>query len=441
MKQPANTTLFFDVTQLIHWPGKLTGIPRVMNELAIRFAEAPETVFVAWVKEVQQFCEIDFGKTMAQRGRGIVYVKVGQTAPVEMSAAAPTTPTQAQLLQKQVLRIVKGLLRRGARFNHKLAAKIEDWLIAARASQYKVADIKPGDKLFIPWGEWWDDRFAKRLVELHADGVKLVHIIHDIATTVCPQFYEQVSVKPTDYNAKILPLADLVLAVSHNTKRELTEWLKANKLHVPRIEVFRNGEDLQVAKPIRPLDPAFDAAKLRGKDFILTVGTIELKKNHLLYYYAYKLAKGRGIELPQLVVVGRKGWMGETALNLMRLDPEVKDKFVLLLDTSDEELSWLYDNCLFTVLASFHEGWGIPIAESVARGVPCLCSNTSSMVEIAEGFVEHFSPESPEELLAGIQRWLEPKALAKARANTQSYKQFSWDASYKQVATLLKENL
>ncbi len=180
-------------------------------------------------------------------------------------------------------------------------------------------------------------------------------------------------------------------------------------------------------------------AGLKGDDFTLTVGTIEAKKNHYLLYYVYKLAKARGIVLPKMAVVGRLGWHTQEMYDIMTQDPEVKDSLVFLHNTSDEELAWLYDNCLFTVQPSWHEGWGIPIAESVGRGVPCLCSNTSSMVEIAEGIVDHFSPSSADECLAGMQRLLDKQYLAAARKRATSYRPHSWDASYAQVNAALEE--
>ena len=266
-----------------------------------------------------------------------------------------------------------------------------------------------------------------------------MQIIHDVATTVWPQFYEKVDVSPTTYNARIIPIADLVLCVSENTRRELVGWLKAQKLHVPRVAVFRLGDVLDVAKSTKPDDPAFKESGLKGGDFLLVVGTLEAKKNHALFYYVYKRAKPQGITLPKLVIVGRRGWGTDDIYRIMTGDPEIGSQFVFQHNTSDENLSWLYDHCLFTVLPSFHEGWGIPIAESLSRGVPCACSNTSSMVEIGEGIVEHFSPYSTDECLAAIVKLLDPKALAAARGRTAGYKQMSWDATFTQVKHFLEK--
>jgi glycosyltransferase involved in cell wall biosynthesis len=431
--------IYYDVTQLAHWSGKITGIPRVVDELAKRFYKQAdrEVAFVSWVKDIGQLCEIDFDQTIQQRN-GVVYKKnekdEGPSA-VTKTVQTRATPNYVRLAKKVAK---KGLALSGA-VSPRVAAKFEKHARHIQADGYKKVDFQKGDILFIPWGEWWDTNFTDYVVACHGRGAKIVQIIHDIGTTTQPQFFEQVAVSPTVYNSRVLPIADLVLANSLNTKKELEEWLGSNKLRIPPIQVFRLGDGLEVAKSQKPTDKQFVRSKLQGGDYLLCVGTIESKKNHQLFYYVYKLAKARGIILPKIVIVGRLGWHTEVVYDIMTHDPEVKDSFVFLHNTSDEELSWLYDHCLFTVLPSFHEGWGIPIAESVARGVPCLCSNTSSMVEIAEGIVDHFSPASTDECLAGIQRLLDPEYLQAARNKTKKYKPHGWDGSFKQVQTYLEE--
>lgn len=422
--------IFYDVTQLVHWSGKLTGIPRVMHELASRFEQVDKEsiTFVSWVKDTQELFSVDLSKSLDRsKGQGVAYI--------------PKHTTSTRTIGKQIYtvrRIAKAGLHRIGKIAPNLSSKIETKAKLAHIQAFKLAEINSGDILFIPWGEWWDPSFTRYLKEQHKRGVKIVQVIHDMGTTLQPQFFEQVDISPEIYNREIVPISSLVLAVSNNTKKELIHWLHQEKLKVPSIEVFREGDDFFVVNSMRPKDPKFTASKLKGDDFILTVGTIEAKKNHMLYYYVYKLAAQRGIKLPKLVIVGRRGWRTETTYDFMTKDPEVKDRFVFMHNASDEELSWLYNNCLFTIMASFHEGWGIPIAESVARGVPCLCSNTSSMVEIAEGFVEHFTPFSTDECLAAIEKLLLPANLKSARQKAAKYKETSWDESFSQVRQLLE---
>lgn len=420
-----------DVTQLVHWSGKITGIPRVMDELAKRFhkVESGTVIFVSWVKDQREFYAIDYDQTIRRR-QGMVYMQPAaeKSMPSLAARVQPTRP-DATAFRKVAKRGLTAISRVSPHLAQKLASRARQ----TSMNSYRPIEFNKDDVLLIPWGEWWDTNFTERVVRVHHEGAKLVQIIHDVGPTLWPNFFEQLKISPTTYNAKIIPIADLVLAVSQNTKKELIGWLKQNKLRVPRIEVFRVGDDLQISQPTKPTDTQFINAGLKGNDFLLCVGTLEAKKNHMLLYYVYKLAKARSIELPELVIVGRRGYHTEATIDIMTADPEVRDKFVFLFNASDEELSWLYDHCIFTVLPSFHEGWGIPIAESLARGVPCLCSNTSSMVEIAEGIVGHFSPASSDECLAAIQAWLNPQSLESARKRTKQYKQFSWDQSFRQV--------
>lgn len=434
--------LHYDVTQLVHWPGRITGIPRVMEELAVRYQRAyPDTVFVSWVKEIREFCEVDLSASLVRRGHGIVYLHGSETRSERATVSTERTHEVRIPTTSLAKRAVKKSLRITARYTPKIAQAVELRAQQMRMTQWKRAVMKEDDSLFVPWGEWWDENFIVKLERLHEDGIHLLQVLHDMSPIVVPQFSNSGNATKTFpvYCRRILPICDIVLSVSENSRQDALQWLRANKLHVPKVEVFRLGDDIEIATSVRPDDSAVEGGLKDG--YLLMVGTIELKKNHQLLYYVYKLAKSRSIELPPIVIAGRYGWMTEATVELMTRDPEIKDKIIFMIEPSDEELSWLYDHCLFTVLPSLYEGWGIPIAESIARGVPCLCSDTSSMTEIAEGYVKHFNPSSTDECLAGIQDWLDPKTLAVAREKVKKYKQYSWNDSFRQVDTYVKEAL
>jgi len=93
----------------------------------------------------------------------------------------------------------------------------------------------------------------------------------------------------------------------------------------------------------------------------------------------------------------------------------------------------LYDHSLFTVYPSNYEGWGLPIAESVARGIPCIASNTSSMPEIAGDIISYFSPNSTDECLQRVVELLDDDYRDKARHRLAQYKLTSWDDTFQQV--------
>jgi len=421
--------LYYDVTQLVHWQGEPTGIPRVMKELAVRFKKGePGVKFVSWVKEPQAFCEVDLEASL---GDGVVYVSDRR-----MHSKTGT-------LQPISKRVAKKAVKLGAKLLPQASVRFENHLKGAYAQSLNKVDFINGDILFVPWGEWWDDNFIIKLKDWHnQSGLKLVQLIHDMGPMVIPQLSGAggaggSTVTFPNYCRQILPISETVLAVSQNTKKDIIAWLKQNKLKVPRIEVFREGDDVKAGASVRPTDPT--AKNIHNKNFILTVGTVEARKNHFLLYYVYKLALARGLKLPKLVIAGRPGWGTEDIMRIMKNDPDVRGEILFLHGMSDAEISWLYDNCLFTIMPSFYEGWGIPVAESLSRGVPCLCSNTSSMVEIADGIVGYFSPVSSDECLAAITKWLKPDELKKVLEITKKYQPTTWDDSYHQVHDYIME--
>ena len=215
--------------------------------------------------------------------------------------------------------------------------------------------------------------------------------------------------------------ATRILAISEHTKQDIASWLTASGLPVPKIDVFRLGDDFTLEAPRQPTDVSFLDAYNRNTHFLLCVGTIEVRKNHALLYYTYKLAHEQHIELPPVVIVGRRSWLSDDLYEVMTHDPQTKAQFVFLHDASDEELAWLYRHCQFSVYPSFYEGWGLPIGESLANGVPCVASRSSSMPEVAGELIPYFSPASADECLQAITAMLRPGSLDEAKRTISSY--------------------
>lgn len=421
--------LVIDVTQLVNWTGRLTGVPRVMDELSVRFAQEYEgCVFVEWDGVRQEFYQVDFIAARDARN----------AEPVATPATAPARASGAKTLVKK-LENHSWVVRQGMRAPRKALRAVRNRRPAPAVidNRVKIQPVK-GDMLLILC-DWHESLLVDRAVKLHSEGVKLSTVAYDMLPIVTPQYSGHATERLTYFGTNIYPRCEVLFSISQHTKKDVTEWLKQLKLKVPRIDVFRLGDDFQATKPVRPKEAAFAQSKLKGQDYLLCVGTIEARKNHTLLYYTYKLAHQRGIELPKIVVVGRRGWRTEDMYELITTDPQTKDKFVMLHNVSDEEQSWLYQHCLFSVYPSFYEGWGLPIAESVSRGVPMACSNTSSMPEVAGDLVSYFSPVSTDECLAAIQGLLKPKELERARKRAKKYKLATWDEAFNEVHNVLKE--
>lgn len=389
--------LFIDITELVDWEGKLTGVPRVMDEISKRYSSRDGVIFVSW--SPAGYSALDYPITSG-------HIKVQSKHIKQAKHLLDKARSSSRLINK--------LHGRGS----KIVSR------ALKKNQPELVQLKKNDTLFV-MADWHggDPSFIQYLIDHHEQGVKLVQIVYDMLPIVTPQYSGHSTEMLKNYSTKIYPICDLIFAISENTKKDIVWWLKKDDLVVPPIIVFRLGDDFSTAKAQKP---EFDI----GKRFILCVGTIEARKNHTLLYYAYKLAKQRDISLPPLVIVGRVGWLSHDTYEIMKTDPHVNQSFKFLHAISDNELAWLYNNCMFSIYPSFYEGWGLPIAESIAHGAPVLASNTSSMPEVAGNLIEYFSPASTEECLAAMQKMLRPESLKAAKGRIGNYKPVSWDETF-----------
>lgn len=418
-------SLVIDTTKLVEWQGKLTGVPRVMNELSRRFGAQADAVLVRWDSGRHCFTELTYEDMTAIR----------TTADTPAPSATTTAPHTLK-------RIVKGIERRApivgsARRHVQRLLTTPSPTATVLVASYPVT---PEDTLVVLWGNWHDDAYIAQVKQLAAAGTQVVEYIYDMLPLVTPQYSGHSTEALRHYATEIYPVCTLLIAISEHSRMDARVWLEAQGLHVPPIAVIRLGEDFVISKSQKPQDEVFTRANIHGQDFILCVGTIEARKNHLLLYYVYKLAAQRSIRLPKLVIVGRRGWLSDDFFTLATIDPDTVSSFVFLQSTSDEELSWLYAHCMFSIYPSFYEGWGLPIAESIAHGVPCVASNTSSMPEIAGDLLSYFSPASSDECLAAIQLLLEPTQLDMAKRRLHSYTPTSWDDTFKAVMKHLEEH-
>ena len=414
---------YFDVTQLYLWEGKLTGIPRVINEYSSRFAKGANkdsNIFVVWDHKGRGFYRVEMDSIIERylannnEKNSITYSKSSNLKDKIKALEAKST------IIHRIISIARRLLHiyRNSKTNNE--------------PRNEYIELQSQETICIFWGDWSDQNYIKTLKDFHDDDGNIIQFAHDMIPVIQPQYSGHSTESLNNFAINIYPICHRIIAVSENTKRDVINWMKAAKLNIPDIVVINSGDDFNVAKPQQPLS----ITKV-GK-YILCVGTVELRKNHLIFYYIYNLARLQGLDLPDLIIVGRHGWKTEGIIDLLSKTPFLRNKVHILDQINDNELSWLYKNCLFTVYPSYYEGWGLPIAESINYGKTCLSSNTSSMPEIAGDLINYFNPYSPEDCLKEILKLLDPDILAKAEKLLKNYKSRTWDDSYNKLNTVIE---
>lgn len=254
------------------------------------------------------------------------------------------------------------------------------------------AGLRPHDVLLSPGGSWEAGAYCKVAGQLRQAGLRLVPLVYDVIPWRLPHFFEPTFAPLfTSWLTEWFGISDRIVTISENSRLDLLAFAREHRTRVPPIDVIRLG-DTDAARPAATVPPAL-AQLSPPKPFVLVVGTLEVRKNHQTLYQLWRrLLQERGAGLPRLVLAGQPGWMSNELLIQLLHDPLVRDEVVHLPAATDREMYWLYENCLFTLYPSHYEGWGLPVAESLARGKLCIASNTSSLPEVGGDLIDYHDP-------------------------------------------------
>lgn len=130
-------------------------------------------------------------------------------------------------------------------------------------------------------------------------------------------------------------------------------------------------------------DPAFE------RPTFIVCGTVEPRKNHLVLLNAWRALAARGGPVPRLLVVGRRGWEAESAVAMLDRCPSLRGHVEEVTDLSTPGLATLMRRATALLMPSFSEGYGLPILEAAACGLPVVASDIPVHRETA-GAIAHF---------------------------------------------------
>jgi len=221
--------------------------------------------------------------------------------------------------------------------------------------------------------------------------------------------------------------ADHVLADSRSTAHDLEElW----SVPPDKVTVLYPG----VESRFHPLTDSTELARVKARydlpeHFIFSVGTLQPRKNYerLIQAFAQLRATAEG-HAYQLVVAGSKGWLYGSIFDAVR-ESGMEQDVSFLGFVSDEDLPALYALADLFAFPSLYEGFGLPVLEAMACGTPVVCSEASSLPEVAGDAAILMDPldvcgwaEAMEQALDNeeVRRELVARGLAQAR-------RFRWD--------------
>ena len=223
-------------------------------------------------------------------------------------------------------------------------------------------------------------------------GLRRVVLIHDTIPLDHPEFTRAgQSEKFRTRFAAALGHADLVLTVSQAARADVLRW--RDRLGLPRrapVEAVPLGTRL--AEPAPPPASAGDIPL--DRPFFVTLGTIEPRKNHALLLDAWQeLARRLPPErLPRLYIIGRRGWENHQVFaRLDRLPADGARREFAGLD--DGAVAYLLERCHGLLMPSRAEGFGLPLTEAAARGIPVLSAPLPAARELLGDYARWLSPD------------------------------------------------
>ena len=256
----------------------------------------------------------------------------------------------------------------------------------------------------------------------------IVVSVHDVSYLEHPEYF-------TAFRALQLRLtvrrtvrsAASVLTPSEFSKRRI---LEAYQLEEEKVVVLPNG----VSSAFRPVARELAQRSLPASlsipgPFILTVGDLQPRKNHLGLIRAFDELLRTYPQLPHhLVIVGKETWHGPTVRAAAKKS-FAHDRIHFTGFVDDDQLHSLYGACDLMVYPSFYEGFGLPIVEAMACGRAVACSNTSAMPEVADSAALLFDPYSQRDLVSSMRDLLLNPELRHRmeRLGAQRATLFSWE--------------
>jgi glycosyltransferase involved in cell wall biosynthesis len=274
-----------------------------------------------------------------------------------------------------------------------------------------AAPLQPDDTLLILGAGWSDSGQVARLARLRQQtGLRIALLVYDIIPLMRPEWTDPSNAaRFQSWFDGMLGITDRLLAISAWTARDIA--IHRRRLGLPEIHIplVRLGDGFSHAPPQTEAHHGIDGA------FALIVSTIELRKNHafLLDLWQALLARHGPAAIPKLVFAGRPGPLSHDLMQRLEASANLRGHIILLPSASDAEIAALYQGCSFTVFLSLYEGWGLPVAESLCFGKPCIASSATSVPEVGGDLVQIIDPRDLDAAIFCLEALLnDPAGLA-----------------------------
>lgn len=263
--------------------------------------------------------------------------------------------------------------------------------------------------------------------------VKPVYFVHDLIPITHPEFCRAGEAsKHRERMRTVLATATGVIGNSQTTLDDLARFGRDEDLAMPPSIAAWLGSDDLTAGSRAPADerPSF-----------VVLGTIEARKNHLLLLNIWsKLIERLGNRAPRLLVIGQRGWEAQPVFDKLDRDTKLHGHVIELNRCSDDELAGHLASARALLFPSLAEGFGLPLVEAMAAGVPVIASRLDAFKEIGGDIPTYLDPLDGTGWEAAILEYSQPDSGERAAqiARLRGFRTPDWKSHFEKVETWLE---
>ncbi len=250
-----------------------------------------------------------------------------------------------------------------------------------------------------------------------ARGVHVIMFIYDCVPLSHPEFYRDMK-EFGEFFQWVSRQAEGIMTISAFSEQEIKSRLPDTC--GPWVDYFHLGADASTPVALRPQIALAEAV---SRPCFLMVGTVAPHKNHLQVLDAMERLWARGVDA-NLLIIGKVGWQADELLGRISFHPELGRRIFIFHELGDAELGFAYQKSHALIAASYIEGFGLPVIESLSRGLPVIASDIAVFREIAGESVEFFPLGNVDKLAEIIDR-----SASSPRRTVRNWKWLDWDSS------------
>jgi alpha-1,3-rhamnosyl/mannosyltransferase len=268
----------------------------------------------------------------------------------------------------------------------------------------------------------------------------VVATLHDASPMLFPEWYGgSVRKLKNCLLRKTVRNADHIIALSHFSVGELVDCFGIDERRISVVPCGVASHWLN-APPREETNRTLARHGLRP-GYFLFVGTLQPRKNVERILQAYLGLPPDVKKERQLVLIGRAGWRFENLLAQIK-DAQQRGEQVRWLNyvTGEDALRHLYAGAGVFVFPSLHEGFGIPVVEAFASGIPVVTSNTTSLPEVSQGAALEIDPLSVNQIAAAMLSLVQDEALRQhcIAAGRERASELAWNRTVEKTADVYR---